>query len=163
MSCHSSDLVHQTRAARWSHPSPLAFTHGVRLVRARYRRMMQYYFRHASQRGFFYRVDHAFPAPELLFNFTNPLRDYNMYQCLNKSTPILVVNPYPEPDVLDVMYTVWGPGRLRPSGPKGSAVLAQRQALWDAANDTLAAVRRNGSSTHVPSMPSMRTDMMPYV
>ena len=33
-----------------------------------YRRQMQMYFRHASQAGFFYRIDHDYPAPALLFN-----------------------------------------------------------------------------------------------
>lgn len=130
-----------------------------------YRRQMQYYFRHASQTGFFYRVDHDYPSPDLLFNFTNPARGYYMFNCRNKTIPFVENSqqwdPYVEPEVQNVIWQAYGPGRPRPNASKGGMVTKQRQALWDAASVVLEAAKKNGS-THVPTVPTLRTDVMPY-
>ncbi len=130
-----------------------------------YRRQMQYYFRHASQKGHFYRVDHDYPAPDLLFNFTNPNRDYFMFNCKNKSIPYIedsiLYDPYMEPEVQNVIWQAYGAGHPRPNASKPGTVTKQRQALWDSANIVLAAAKKNGSM-HLPTVPTMRTDVMPY-
>eukprot|EP01048_Picozoa_sp_COSAG05_P003167 COSAG05_NODE_142_length_16591_cov_6.726837_12_plen_1394_part_00 len=126
-----------------------------------YRRQMQYYFRHASQAGFFYRIDHDYPAPALLFNFTNPSRDYHMFNCKNHSIPYISDgDPYIEPEVQNVIWQVYGAGHQRPNASLGS-VSRQRQQLWDSASIVLAAAKANGS-THVPTTPAIRTDTMPF-
>ena len=130
-----------------------------------YRRQMQYYFRHASQTGFFYRVDHAYPAPDLLFNFTNPARGYYMFNCKNRTIPYVEDSwqwdPYMESEVQNVIWQAYGPGRPRPNASKLGTVTKQRQALWDSASVVLAAAKKNGS-THTPTVPTIRTDEMPY-
>ena len=95
------------------------------------------------------------------FNFTNPSRDYNMFNCKNHSIPYISDgDPYMEAEVQNVIYTVYGAGRKQPNASLGP-ISRQRSSLWDAANIVLSAAKSNGS-THVPTAPSVRTDVMPF-